>query len=228
MKQIIDNLFVRNDECNKQNIELEKYASLLNKKIPIKNVFNWKKRIFLNLYNLKFESFFISYCFKAFRQWIISNQTYEIWFVNDCNKLLDFLNLREKLNTNELNYLNKINSITFSKIRNIKKLMIDFVLYPNEEIWYIYNILILQKKVNDSFVNVCKSANVLLTNKRLMIVRENELILSLEYTETMMVTVHELGIRISNNFLEYKLFTNEQYEIYVSLERIGKLLKKYL
>lgn len=228
MKENIDNLFVRNSDFTDQSIELEKYSSLLNKKLPINNVFNWKKRTFLNLYDLKFESFFISYCFEAFRKWIISNQTYETWFVNDCNKLLSFLNLKEKLNTNELNYLNKINSISFSKTRNIKKLMIDFVLYPNEEIWYIYNILVLQKKVDNLFINVCKNANVLLTNKRLIVVCNNTLVLSLEYSEITMITVHEIELKISNNFLEYKLFTNEQYEIYVSLERIGKLLKKYL
>lgn len=228
MKENVDNLFVRNSGFSNQSIELEKYSSLLNKKLPINNVFNWKRRTFLNLYNLKFESFFVAYCFEAFRKWIISNQTYETWFINDCNKLLSFLNLKEKLNTNELNYLNKINSISFSKTRNIKKLMIDFVLYPNEEIWYIYNILFLQKKVNNLFINICKNANVLLTNKRLIVVCNNALVLSLEYNEITMITVHEIELKISNNFLEYKLFTNEQYEIYVSLERIGKLLKKYL
>ncbi len=228
MKENIDNLFFRNNQFTNKNIEFEKYMFLLNKKLPIKNVFNWKKRNFLNLYDLKFESFFISYCFEAFKKWLISNQVYESWFVNDCNKLLSFLNLKEKLNTNELNYLNRINSITFSKTRNIKKLMIDFSLYQDEEIWYIYNILVLQKNTNSLSVNICKNANILLTNKRLVVVCENKLILSLDYNEITMVTVHDLGLKIYNNFLEYKLFTNEQYEIYVSLERIGKLLKKYL
>ncbi len=106
--------------------------------------------------------------------------------------------------------------------------MIDFSLYQDEEIWYIYNILVLQKNTNSLSVNICKNANILLTNKRLVVVCENKLILSLDYNEITMVTVHDLGLKIYNNFLEYKLFTNEQYEIYVSLERIGKLLKKYL
>ncbi|MDE5617366.1 MAG: hypothetical protein K2I36_00750, partial [Ureaplasma sp.] len=66
------------------------------------------------------------------------------------------------------------------------------------------------------------------TNKRLIVVYENQSILSLEYDEISMILVCDLGLKIFNNFLEYKLFTDEQYEIYISLERIGKILKRYL
>lgn len=40
MKENIDNLFFRNNQFTNKNIEFEKYMFLLNKKLPIKNVFN--------------------------------------------------------------------------------------------------------------------------------------------------------------------------------------------
>lgn len=225
MQKTLTPLFVR------QLIITEKNKSYLESLSKILNVnklnFLTRRKVYRH-YNINFEAEYLAYRFQILKKWIEINQSYDQKFVNGLFEIISILCLENDLTIQEQNYLNEFKSVVFAKNRNIKNLIVDFKLMPKEEIWYTYEILELFRIDDNSYKPVCKKTQIYLSNQRTIVAQSGHIYLSLDYGQI-------TSIKLKNNLLEitgtkgtYLVVADEITTLYVSFERVGKLIKKRL
>lgn len=217
-------LFERQYQITYKNREyLEKLSNFLN--VRKLSHWNWKKTY--NFLDINFEQEYIGYRFQVLKEWIQENQRYTSNFVNSLNEIISILSLENYLTTQEKNYINEFTSVLFAKNRNIKNLIVDFQLHEKEEVWYTYDILGVYEKT-EKYKLIKNNIQIFLTNQRIIFASSGEI-----YKE---IDIHSIsGVKLKNNAIEinvnqnnYFIICNEINTVYVSIERVGKLVKLML
>ena len=112
----------------------------------------------------------------------------------------------------------------FAKNRNIKNLIVDFPLLDKEEVWYHYDLDFFYQKINDKYLKLQEKANIYLSNQRIIIAKGNEYqSIFIDQIKNVKLTTNML--EITTTYSEFLLLTPDVFTLYVSVERIGKLMK---
>ncbi|GAA5414441.1 hypothetical protein [Ureaplasma ceti] len=185
---------------------------------------NWTYKKTYKWFHPRFEREYLAYRFYVLRQWIKKNAFYNNHFVNTLQELLSILGLDAELTTREQQYIEHYKAVVFAKNRNIKNLIVDFQVNDKEEVWYRYDIEFLYQKIETKYVNLTKKSGIYFTNQRLIIDKGNDYI-SIYYKQLDEVKLHNNMLLIRANNLNLVVISSEMHTMYVSLERIGKLIR---
>lgn len=220
-----DELFERKFDSNLKN---QIYWEYLNKQVQFNKILDFNKRKFWNLYNIDYEKVFLSFKFFILKNWIIYNINYNNKFIKNLDEVMSILELKRWLNAAEINYIEKIKSIAFAKTRNLKKLIIDFATSSKEEIWFSYNVSAVMEKINNNIKFLINKTFIFISNQRIIFSNNTKFHFDISYKNINY-------IKLKNNFLEincnkniYYLLSRDVETIYVSIERIGKIIKRFL
>lgn len=191
------------DSLNKSNIE----------KINIKKV--------MNLYNPKYADWFVWYRFSLLNNWFKENYNLDSFnFYESLTNIIRNLNLLDFLNAKEKNFLINLKSQNFTKLRNLKTLMVDFELKKFEHVYFHY-----RKIMFDAHYIKSKETDLYLSNNRIILTFRNEII-SMYYEDIESITWEQNGFYIKLNNSVFKIITNKNQIIKISLEIIFKMIKK--
>lgn len=223
MPKQITPLFTRPYLVTKKN---SNYLEELKHVLDVNKLNTWTINKTYQYYNIKFEQEYLAYRFEILNQWIIINSDYNHKFVINLKEIIYSLGLENYLTTQEKNYINNFNSVVFAKNRNIKNLVVDFELETSEEIWYSYEIFAVYSYINNEYQQIIHNTQIYLSNQRLIIATSGNVHLSINYADL-------LEMKLKNNCLEirtytktYLIVTDDVKTLYVSLERVGKLIKR--
>lgn len=220
-KKYLTPLFERPYQITYKN---KKYLEKLTNSLNVKKLryWNWKKTY--NFLNINFEKEYIGYRFQILKEWIQQNQRYSPDFVNSLNEIISILSLENYLTTQEKNYINEFTSVLFAKNRNIKNLIVDFHLNEKEEVWYTYDILGIYEK-NEKYKLIKNNIQIFLTNQRIIFASNGEIYKEINIYDISNVKLKNNTIEINANQNNYFIVCNEINTVYVSIERVGKLIK---
>lgn len=223
MPKQITPLFTRPYLVTKKNAG---YLAELKKVLNADKLNTWTINKTYQHYNINFEQEYLGYRFEVLNQWIISNSDYNHKFVVNLQEIIYSLGLESCLTTQEKNYINNFNSVVFAKNRNIKNLVVDFELEKGEEIWYSYEIFAVYSYTREEYKQIIHNTQLYLSNQRLIVATSGNVHLSINYTDL-------TEMKLKNNCLEVKTFTKSYLivaedvkTLYVSFERVGKLIKR--
>lgn len=225
MQKKLTALFERNLVINAKNKEyLNKLSIVLN----LTKLDFWTRRKTLHYYNINFEDEYLAYRFSILKKWIELNQNYDQTFATNVYEIIAILCLENELTTQELNYINEFRSVTFAKNRNIKNLIVDFKLLPKEEIWYTYEIIGLVELENDVQNIISKNTQVYLSSQRMIVAKQGNITLSLDYNQIKTLKPSLNKLKIETIKKTYFIIASEITTLYVSFERVGRLIRKKL
>lgn len=214
------NLFYRPIITN--NYYEKKYVDYLKNKLSYKNVDNFSNKTIYNLLDIKYENLFLSFRFKILREWIFHNEKINTTFLKELHYIIKILDIYNHLNTYELNYIEHYESINFCKSRNIKKLIVDFNINSNEEVWYRFSSNFFVQKLELKDYIIC-NPDIYLSNQRIIISTQTE-ILSIYWNNIEQFRLVNNHIKVFTKYGNYLIMSKEIYEIYVSVERISKII----
>lgn len=183
--------------------------------------------------------YYVYYCFQKLRDWIKKNERYTSEFINNLEQLIKKLGIKNKLGSNELQYLNHLKAVVFSKKRNLKNLIVDFGLenfnisknnkkYINEQVYFNFD----SSNIVEQDSTKKSSCQIYFSNHRIIICKNSYVMsiyfkdihkyrLSGDYIE-IVVNINPLGNKI------FKINSDDIYVMYVSLERmLNYWTKKY-
>ncbi len=197
------------------------YKNGIIKILNINKLALWTKYNTNKLHSINNEKHFLRYRFELVLRWINSNEVYSKTYVENLNKIIEALDIKNYLNNNELNYLHHYEGVVFAKIRNLKSLIIDFQKGDNETIFYhyehtnIYQINSLQEKL------ILDNIDFYISTERL-IFSENFEIFSILFKDIIDYKLSHFGLTIKTNNQKYLIRCEDPYIHYVSLERVLK------
>lgn len=215
-------LFFRSLVYTKENQE---FLHTLQKVLNLKTLNKWTWKKTFKWLTATYEEEYVAYRFLVLKQWINQNEMYSSYFVNNLVEIISLLDLNKYLTAQEQNYINHYKSIVFAKNRNLKNLIVDFKTLANEEIWYHYDVQGFYQGVkNDEYLCLQTKSSIYLTSLRIIIAKGNEYF-SIFYTD-----IKEVKISLNMLFIKWKadefwLVSNDVEAIYVSIERVSKLIK---
>lgn len=215
-------LFDRNLTINSFN---KNYIEKLQNELTIHKLNNWNPKKTWNLFDINYEQEYLAYRFFVLKEWIKQNQNYTQNFVNGLYQIISNLVLDNFLNTQEKNFINEFKSVVFAKNRNIKNLIVDFDLLEKEEVWYTYDILGLYQEGN-KYKLIANNIQVFFTNQRIIFASNATLYKNINYDEISSIKLQNNFLKIITNDDSFIIAANEITTMYVSLERIGKLIRK--
>ena len=216
-------LFYRPLIINKYNES--KYLKKLKINLNLKNIDSFYSKSIYDLWNINYESIFLSYRFQILKEWIFNNQNINSGYLKNLLYIIKILDLENHLNGYEKNYIEHYESINFCKTRNIKKLIVDFNVNKNEEIWFKFSCL---KFIHDNHYSDFEDKNeIFLSNQRLIISNAID-IRSIKWVDINQLKLINNYIKISTKFGNFIIISDEIYEIYVSVERISKIINRQI
>lgn len=211
---------IKIDTYNKKQYYLE-----LVSKLNFKNIDNYSNKSIYDLWNINYEDIFLAYRFKVLKDWIFHNEKYSSTFIKNLNYIIKILDVEKYLNAFETNYIEHYESIIFCKSRNIKKLIVDFNTNLGEEVWFKFScsqFIQFNEKKEPLFLN-SKTIDIFLSNQRLIISTPVE-IQSINWKDIIIFKLQNNKIEIVTKFSKFYIISIEIYEIYVSVERICKII----
>lgn len=224
--KISPSLFSRKYELD----DINKYFNYLKKTNPN---FSYKKvtSLFFNLkkyFTVKSYKYFYIYCFDWISQWINDNEMYTEDYIVKLELLLKKLNLLNCLNSLEIEYINHFKSIIFAKKRNLKQLIVDFLLIDNlkyekkERAYYQFENSSLFLKKNNNNELVMKGCNAYITNYRLVFSGNLDYLgFSIDKIQSYKLGIY--GFEFVYNNQTYWIKNSDKYEFFVSYERMINL-----
>ena len=207
-----------------ESFDNEKFLFDIKQVLNINTLYNWTWKKTYKWLNLQFEEEYIAYRFYVLKEWINQNESYTSYYVKNLEEFIFVLGLNDYLTTQEINYISHYKSIVFAKNRNIKNLIVDFSLLANEEVWYHYNLNLFYQKIGDTYLKLQEKSNIYLSNQRIIVTKGNEYH-SIFVKDIKNVKLTNNMIEINTNYSEFLLLTSDVHTLYVSIERIGKLMK---
>lgn len=203
------------------------YLNLLTNKLSFKKI----NSIFFNIkkyFELKNYDNFVCYCFDFVREWINNNEMYTENYIENLEKIIKKLNLINKLNAFEEEYIYHFKSVIFAKKRNLKKLIVDFpleefssVMWNKEEaVYYHFVDSQLIDENNNILINDC---NIYLSTNRIVCSLTSSFY-SFNLNE---IEVYKKGKKYFDFFYKNKKYyinAIDNYEFYVSFQRIKGLI----
>lgn len=175
--------------------------------------------------NPLFEKEYIAYRFYVLHEWMKKNEAYSQNYISNLQELLSILDLQDELTELEKQYIDHYKSVVFAKNRNIKNLIVDFYILKDEEVWYRYDLYKIYQLVDGKYQLMYQNPSLYLTNQRLIIDKGNEY-LSIFYKDINQWQLTQNMINLTSKCLDFLLISFDIHTIYVSMERIGKLIKQ--
>lgn len=225
MTKHITPLFTRSYQVNKKN---ENYLNGLKNVLNIKKINSWTINKTYQHYNINFEQEYLAYRFEILKQWIMNNSDYNHKFVVNLQEIIYSLGLENCLTTQEQNYVNNFRSVVFAKNRNIKNLVVDFELEENEEIWYTYEVFAVYSYIYNDYKKIIKNTQIYYSNERIIVATSGNVYLSINYKELSETKLKNNCLEIKTYGRSYIVVADDIKTLYVSLERVGKLIKRNL
>lgn len=105
----------------------------LGQKLNVQNLHLWTEKKTSQNFVIEYEQDYLAYRFEVLWKWIKIheriNMKYLLQLINNINSLM----LYDMLYAPEKDYIDNLESINFAKQRNVKKLIVDFQLQPEEK-----------------------------------------------------------------------------------------------
>lgn len=200
------------------------FLQAIRKALNLKTLNKWTWKKTFKWLSAIYEQEYIAYRFLVLKQWINQNEMYSSYFVNNLLEIISLLDLNKHLTAQEQNYINHYKSIVFAKNRNLKNLIVDFKTLTNEEVWYHYDVQGFYQVVQDEYLCLQTKSSVYLTSLRIIIAKGNEYF-SIFYTDIKEVKMSLNMLLIRWKTDEFWLISSDVESIYVSIERVSKLIK---
>lgn len=223
MSKQITPLFTRPYSITKRNLG---YLQELQRVLNVDKLNTWTINKTYQHYNINFEQEYLGYRFEVLNQWIINNSDYNHKFVTNLKEIVYSLGLESYLTTQEKNYINNFNSVVFAKNRNIKNLVVDFELETNEEIWYTYEIFAVYSYAHEEWKQIIRNTQLYLSNQRVIIATSGNVHLSINYIDLVEMKLKNNCLEIKTYAKSYLIVAEDIKTLYVSFERVGKLIKR--
>ncbi len=197
------------------------YKNNISKILNISKLALWTKYNTNKLHSINNEKHFLRYRFELVLQWINNNELYSKTYIENLNKIIESLEIKNYLNNSELNYLHHYEGVVFAKTRNLKSLIIDFQKSENETVFYHYEHTNIYHIINGKEELFLGDIDFYISTERL-IFSENFEIFSLLFSDLVDYKLSHLGLIISTKKQKYLIRCEDPYIHYVSLERILK------
>ncbi|MGL4951305.1 MAG: hypothetical protein ACRC4M_05805 [Mycoplasma sp.] len=160
-------LFYREIKDQKKYKEASKKLSL---SLNLTNLQFWTKTKTINLYSKDYDYEYLVFRFKIINDWIKTQDSDELDFLNKLNKLIKVLCLENHLNGYEKKYIINLKNKTFTNNRNLKSLIVDFELKPKEVVYFHYRKIKLTLPEKKNIPNI----DLYISNQRIIVTYQNE------------------------------------------------------
>lgn len=180
-----------------------------------------KTNKYINFYD---NENFYKFRFYIFRKWLKKHEIYNFEFIESLERIIYALKLEKEFNSLENSYINYFKNVIFAKVRNLKRLIVDFQELENENIYFKYdlNLFIQQNLKHDN--NNDFQGEIFISNQRLILCSGIKY-LSIYYKEIKEIKLKNFYIVIKTNYDdEYQIFSFDFHYIYTSIERICRML----
>ncbi len=210
-------LFYRRNE----NLINNSYTQWVSNALNINSVGKWSVKKTLKYYDKEYEEWYLWYRFNILHEWFkIHRDESDLDFLSKLNSVIKALNLHSFLNAKERNYIYEINSQNFTKVRNIKSLLIDFEPLEEEIAYFHYRHIFL----NSNFAK-WNDADLYITNDRVVIIYRNE-ILSFFLGKINRIDYFDKHFDLYYKSKVYRFYTAKPRIIKISIDRVLKIIKK--
>lgn len=200
----------------------ENYLKNLKSKLTHKNLDIFTENNIYDFWDINFEDIFLAYRFHILKNWIYYNEKISSNFLKELHYVIKVLDLNNYLNAYETNYIRHYESINFAQNRNIKKLIVDFSVNKDEEVWFQYS-SIMFAQLNTALELITNHPDIYLSNQRIVISTPVE-IQSIYWKDVSEFKLVNNRISIYTKYGSFVLISTEILEIYVSVERISKII----
>ncbi len=121
------------------------YTQWVTNALNVSTISKWNVKKTMKFYEKEFEEWYLWYRFNLVYEWFNDNRDdSDLDFLGRLKSIIKNLNLQEFLNCDEQNYLLQLSSQNFTKVRNIKSLLIDFEPLEDELAYFHYDWLTSQ------------------------------------------------------------------------------------
>lgn len=220
--------FLRNELKQSNYKEFKKYLS---PKLNMNNILKWSNRKIIKYVDEKDLNNYIAYIFELFNSWLKLNERFTKSFLMDLDIVINKLNLRKFFYQIEINYIEYLFNIVFAKTRVLKDIIVDFETEKFEKVYFNYEILYLKQEHlgfnNSNFKDIFHNGNIYLTSARIILTNKFEYI-AINLCDIYTTVLSQDHIKIVTYNKVFKIYSFDAYLIYISLERIGKLISRYL
>ncbi len=211
------NLFYRKN----QNVINNSYTQWVSDALSFNTLNKWNIKKTLKYYDKEYKDWYLWYRFNILHEWFNANRNEDdLDFLDKLNSVIKALNLEGYLNANEKNYIYEIHSQNFTKVRNIKSLLIDFEANENELAYFHYRHIHMVAP----FLN-WNDADFYLTNERIVIIYRND-ILSFFIDKIQSIDYFDKHFNVTYQSKVYRFYTARSKIIKISIERMLKIIKK--
>ncbi len=197
------------------------YTQWVTNALNVSTISKWNVKKTMKFYEKEFEEWYLWYRFNLVYEWFNDNRDdSDLDFLGRLKSIIKNLNLQEFLNCDEQNYLLQLSSQNFTKVRNIKSLLIDFEPLEDELAYFHYRHLKMSSnnfKWNDS--------DFYITNKRIVVIFRNES-MSLYFDNINNLDYFDKHFDINYMNKIYHFYWNEPKLIQISIDRVFKMIKK--
>ena len=216
-------LFVRQV---KNQVKYDEFVNLINKQLNLHTLPFFSRKKTLNLYLEAYCEEFLVYRFWLLKEWMQTHERFDKRYVMQLHKLLDILLLEEELTGYELDYIDNYNQIVFSKIRNLKNLIVDFDVFPKENIYFKFDIDVCGQFLSEHEIQtIFEGGEIYITTQRIVLTSSKEY-LSLEFEKIVNLHLKPYWFEITmENGMKLMIVSNNVKTFYVALERILSLMK---
>lgn len=216
-------LFVRQV---KNQSRYDEFVKQVNKQLNLHTLPFFSRQKTLKLYQPDYENEFLVYRFALIKAWIQTHERFDKKYINQLLKMLDNLLLKEELTGYELDYLDHYSQIVFSKLRNLKNLIVDFDVYPKENIYFKFDLEVVGQMMNQKDVNIIfEQGEVYITTQRIVFSSFKEY-LSISYDNLKSIHLKPYWFEMkTQNDLKFCLISSNIFVFYVALERVLNLVK---
>lgn len=217
----MNNFFVRENK----SLDYKIYKINIFDDLNVDNVESKTSRQIKKLFNIKNFEYFLTYRFEVLNDWIRKNEVYTSFYVRRLEEVINKLHLVSEFNSYENEYIDRIKSLAFAKSRNLKNLITDFPLEDGESVYYKYSNSNMYKYFSNNLEIMSDNGECYITSTRIILLKNIELFsIYFNQVENYLFTKHGL-IFILKNGTSYLINTLDNYVLYVSLERVLKLMK---
>jgi hypothetical protein len=133
--------------------------------------------------------------------------------------------LTNELNSYEKEHINHYLRIVFAENRNLKNLIIDFPINNNEKVYYRYDDVSLYKLNNNKIELISSDGEFYITTQKILLSKQLD-IFPIEFSTIKEIKMSKYGMMIITDISKFIFKTYDSYRLYVSLERIFRLIKK--
>ncbi|GHU33415.1 hypothetical protein FACS1894166_08810 [Bacilli bacterium] len=129
------------------------------------------------------------------------------------------------MNSYEREHVDHYLRIVFAQTRNLKNLIIDFPVNKKERVYYRYENVDLYRMDGTKLIRVVTDGEFYITTQKILLAKQLD-IFPIELSAIKEIKMSKSGLMIVTNLSAFIFKTYDSYTLYVSLERVIRLMKK--